>query len=122
MQEDVAAALRAQVEQIIGKVTNLNDDPTDYSWRQAQDDRGREMNAFAVPYGASAAGSGDREARWWDSYSAAIADGHDSYDAERIADAEVPPRQQCTGPVYSASLSAPERCALPEDHEGECTP
>ena len=79
------------------------------------------MNAYAVPHGASAAGSADREVRWWDSYNAAIEDGHDSYDAERIADAEVPPRQQCTGAVPSVSLSAPERCVLPEDHEGECT-
>jgi hypothetical protein len=63
-----------------------------------------------------------REVRWWESYNAAIADGHDSYDAERIADAEVPPRRQCTGAIPSASLSAPERCALPEDHEGDCTP
>lgn len=122
MSEDVAAALRAHVEQTIGKVMGVNDDPTDYSWKRAQDDRGKQMNAYAVPHGAASAGSADREAWWWDSYNAAIADGHDSYDAERIADAEVPPRRQCTGAVHNGSLSAPERCSLPEDHEGECTP
>ena len=78
---------------------------TEYSWKQAQSDRGEQMNAYAVPHGAASA-SAEREARWWDSYNAAIADGHDSYDAERIADSEVPPRRQCTGPVHSASLSS----------------
>lgn len=45
---DVAAALRAHVEQTIGKVTSVNDDPTEYSWRRAQEDRGRELNAYAA--------------------------------------------------------------------------
>lgn len=31
-------------------------------------------------------------------------------------------RVQCSGAVHSLSLSAPERCALDEGHEGECAP
>jgi hypothetical protein len=29
---------------------------------------------------------------------------------------------QCRGAVHSPSGSAPERCAYPEDHDGECEP
>lgn len=30
--------------------------------------------------------------------------------------------EQCTTPIYDPSGSAPERCALPDWHEGECQP
>ena len=32
----------------------------------------------------------------------------------------VVPAEQCCGPVYNGSLSAPERCAYPTGHEGKC--
>lgn len=48
---EAADALRAHVEQITGTAASINDDQSEYSWRRAQEDRGREMNAFVVEPG-----------------------------------------------------------------------